>query len=217
LRLLVRKEVWTLSYHAKLLVGALGLLLAVAFPLAVYPFLAQTQPVNSGTMIIEGWVSDSALSQAAAIFVAGHYHKILVLQGSDEADEKYIERTGKRRECNDHAQTLVNYGVPSSSIGTLLYPVTERDRTYHEAEAARDWLIQHSNERSFDVVTVGPHARRSKMMFTKAFGRSVAIGIIALNDPTYDPNHWWRTSEGVRDVLGEVIAYIYAFGRYTWS
>ena len=62
-----------------------------------------------------------------------------------------------------------------------------------------------------------PHARRSKMMFTKVFGKNVAIGIIALNDPLYDPKHWWRTSEGVREVLGEAIAYMYAIARYTWS
>lgn len=26
----------------------------------------------------------------------------------------------------------------------------------------------------------------------------------------YDPRHWWRTSEGVRNVVGESIAYLYA-------
>jgi len=55
------------------------------------------------------------------------------------------------------------------------------------------------------------------MMFTKVFGKNVAIGIIALNDPLYDPKHWWRTSEGVREVLGEAIANMYAIARYTWS
>ena len=36
------------------------------------------------------------------------------------------------------------------------------------------------------------------------------IGIIAIPDPDYDARHWWRYSEGVREILGESIAYLYA-------
>ena len=152
------------------------------------------------------------LSQAAASFDAGRYDRILILRAADE-NERYVESSAA---CNDPAEILASYGVSKPRIGMLLYPKTERDRTYHAAIAARDWLIRHSTEKSFDVVTAGPHARRSRMMFKKAFGKDFEVGIIALNDPAYDPKHWWRTSEGVRDVVGEVIAYIYAEVRYTW-
>jgi hypothetical protein len=47
-------------------------------------------------------------------------------------------------------------------------------------------------------------------MYEKVFGDKVRIGIIAMPDRLYNPAHWWRTSEGVRDVLGETIAYLYA-------
>ena len=213
LRLFVRRETWTLSFPAKLLVLALGLVLAIGFPLEVYPYLAPNDPVHSGTMIIEGWISGGLLSQAAAAFEAGRYDRILILRASDE-DERYVESSAA---CKDPAEILANHGVSKPRIGTLLYPSTERDRTYHAAMAARDWLIRHSTEKSFDVVTAGPHARRSRMMYKKVFGKDFEVGIIALNDPAYDPKHWWRTSEGVRDVLGEVIAYIYAEVRYTWT
>jgi len=213
LRLFVRKETWTLSLPAKLLVLGLGLVLAIGFPLEVYPYLAPTDPVHSGTMIIEGWISNGFLSQAAADFEAGRYDRILILRASDE-DERDVENSAG---CNDPVEKLASYGVSKPRIGTLLYPSTERDRTYHAAIAARDWLNRHSTEKSFDVVTAGPHARRSRMMFRKVFGKDFNVGIIALNDPAYDPQHWWRTSEGVRDVLGEVIAYIYAEVRYTWT
>jgi uncharacterized SAM-binding protein YcdF (DUF218 family) len=214
LYLFVRKETWTLSFPAKLLVLGLGLILAIGFPLEIHPYLAPTAPVHSGTMIIEGWISNSFLSQAAAAFRAGRYQKLLVLQATDDEGERQIGTTAA---CADRTEILASYGVPKPLIGTLLYPATERDRTYHAAIAARDWLTHHSIEDSVDVVTIGPHARRSRMMFKKVFGKSFQVGIIALNDPTYDPKHWWRTSEGVRDVLGEVIAYIYAEVRYTWT
>ncbi|MGA2556129.1 MAG: hypothetical protein ABSG04_07630, partial [Verrucomicrobiota bacterium] len=54
------------------------------------------------------------------------------------------------------------------------------------------------------------HARRSRLLFQKACGDDTKVGVIALDDVGYDPTHWWRTSEGVREVVGEGIAYLYA-------
>jgi len=59
-------------------------------------------------------------------------------------------------------------------------------------------------------MTLGPHARRSRLLFQKAFGKEVKVGVISVEDRDYDPAHWWRSSEGVREVLGEAIAYFYA-------
>jgi hypothetical protein len=36
------------------------------------------------------------------------------------------------------------------------------------------------------------------------------MGVIAAPDQTYDQDHWWRSSNGVRTVLSELIAYLYA-------
>ena len=43
-------------------------------------------------------------------------------------------------------------------------------------------------------------------------------GIVVMDDANldYDAKHWWRSSEGVREVLGEGIAYIYA-KFFFWS
>jgi hypothetical protein len=38
----------------------------------------------------------------------------------------------------------------------------------------------------------------------------VKVGIIAIPTPDYEARRWWRYSEGVRAVLGESIAYLYA-------
>jgi hypothetical protein len=62
----------------------------------------------------------------------------------------------------------------------------------------------------FNLISVGPHARRSRLLFEKAFGREVRVGIIALESQDYDPQHWWRSSMGVRVVTDELIAYSYA-------
>jgi len=63
---------------------------------------------------------------------------------------------------------------------------------------------------SLNVLTQGAHARRTRLLYQKAFGNNVAIGVIAVSNSDYEPTHWWRYSDGVREVIGESIAYIYA-------
>ena len=64
--------------------------------------------------------------------------------------------------------------------------------------------------KSVNVVTEGPHARRSRLLFEKAFGKDVQVGVMSIPSPNYDHKHWWRTSEGVRTMISEVLAYGYA-------
>jgi hypothetical protein len=63
---------------------------------------------------------------------------------------------------------------------------------------------------SVDIVSIGPHARRSRLLYQKALGDKVKVGVIAIEDKRFDPDHWWQSSVGVRSVMGETIAYLYA-------
>jgi hypothetical protein len=54
------------------------------------------------------------------------------------------------------------------------------------------------------------HARRSRLLFQKAFGPGIEVGVIAIRDREYNPRVWWRYSEGVKEVLSEGAAYLYA-------
>jgi hypothetical protein len=40
-------------------------------------------------------------------------------------------------------------------------------------------------------------------------GNTVRVGVLAMDEREYDPVHWWRYSEGVREVLCEGVAYLY--------
>jgi uncharacterized SAM-binding protein YcdF (DUF218 family) len=60
--------------------------------------------------------------------------------------------------------------------------------------------------RSINIVTEATHAHRTRLLFQKALGKHVQVGIIAVPNPDYDKRRWWWYSEGVRDVLGESIA-----------
>ena len=39
-----------------------------------------------------------------------------------------------------------------------------------------------------------------------AFGSRVAVGILAAAPRRYDLDHWWRSSEGAKAVLGELLS-----------
>ena len=55
-----------------------------------------------------------------------------------------------------------------------------------------------------------PMRDERSLLYQKALGKNVTVGIIAVSNPDYDPKDWWRYSDGVREVIGESLAYIYA-------
>ena len=48
------------------------------------------------------------------------------------------------------------------------------------------------------------------MLFQRALGREVSVGIIACVDVSYDAKRWWASSEGIRVTLSELFAYPYS-------
>jgi hypothetical protein len=77
--------------------------------------------------------------------------------------------------------------------------------------ALRNWFIQHGGApKAINLISVGAHARRSRLLFEKAFGGDTRVGVIAVEDRSYDGSHWWKSSAGVRAVLDEMITYSYA-------
>ena len=206
--LLAWREHWTLSRRGKWLLLGIALGMLVAGHWIAYPFLAINRPLRGEALIVEGWISVYTVHQAAAAFAAGHYRRVLVVRPLYEGEPGVIHG----RSAGEYfASVLKRCGVPPEAVETVFFPGGAQDRTYHSALGVRQWLADHGESvKSLDVATQGPHARRSRLLYEKAFGGSARVGVIALEDPSYDGTHWWRTSEGVRDVLGESVAYLYA-------
>jgi hypothetical protein len=81
--------------------------------------------------------------------------------------------------------------------------------------ALREWC--RTNEvvlKDFDVVTLGVHARRSRLLTEQAFPEA-RVGVIPALNEEYEPASWWRYSEGVKEVFSETMAYLYA--RFLFS
>ena len=208
LGLIARRTGWKLTWRGRLLAGLLVLGALWMLQMRIHAFLAVTDQVPADVLIIEGWIPPDTLSQAAEEFRKGGYHQLILLRPILDDTDKY--QSG-RYNGDFMANLLIEDGVPKEEEATLFPIVAQKDRTYHSALVARQWLAEHGMKvKSLDVATLGPHARRSRLMYEQAFGGEVKIGIIALSDREYDPAHWWRSSEGVREVVGETIAYVYA-------
>jgi len=197
-----------LSRSGRLLLLILFVAGVIGFMLGAYPFLAVSDGGDGQVLVVEGWIGGRPIDLAAAAFTQGDYSSVVVVRDVYDGGDKW---TSGRYSADYVAAGLVQQGVPSNQVHTVFCPVVNRDRTYHCALAVRAWLFeQQLTPRSLDVVTLATHARRSRLLYEKAFGPEVDIGAIALPDLSYDPARWWNSSAGVRDVVGEALAYVYA-------
>ena len=88
--------------------------------------------------------------------------------------------------------------------------IIRKDRTYHTALAVKKRFNERGlAKKSIDVASLGVHARRTWLLFEKVFP-SVSVGIISIKSNEYDSTRWWLFSAGVRNVISETVAYLYA-------
>lgn len=202
-----RTQRWGLSGRGWLLSALVILLVGYFAVLNIHPFLAVTHRVNTPVLVVEGWVHRYAIRAGAEEFKKGSYERIFTAGGPIEGG--YIN--DYQTSASVGAEALKKAGISEDVIQMAPSHVIGRDRTYSSAAALRDWLHEHSVAvHSVNVLTEDCHARRTQLLYQKAFGKSVTVGIIAVINPDYDPKHWWRYSDGVREVIGESVAYIYA-------
>jgi uncharacterized SAM-binding protein YcdF (DUF218 family) len=207
LKLLRRQEIWILTWQGWLL--AIGLILLLLFSTVrhIYPWLAVQQPIAADALVIEGWVNDDSLQDAAQEFRSRPYQSIIVTggplpKGFYLMQHKSFAELGKA--------TLMAIGLPVEKIVAVPSPQVKRDRTYTSAVSFRDWLDQNSGKiSSINLISNGVHARRSWLLFQKALGDRVRIGIIATPDRDFEADRWWASSEGFKRVLFELVGYLY--------
>ena len=208
LGLISRQTRWTLTLRGWLFLGFLAALTGATLARTIHPFLAVNAPEHADVLVVEGWVQDYAILAAREEFSSGKYRDVFATGGPlTLAADAYPIRTL----ADLGAWRLQRAGLPAHRVHSIPAPRAMRDRTYASAVALREWLhAQRVSVGRLNIVTEDVHARRTRLLFQAAFGPSTAIGVIAVPNPNYDARQWWRYSEGVRDVLGETISYLYA-------
>jgi uncharacterized SAM-binding protein YcdF (DUF218 family) len=204
-----RRERWSLSWRGRLILALILLVVGVFCIKSAYPFLATTHRVNANALVVEGWIHDYAIRAAVKEFQTNEYQCVFATGGPVVGSGGYINDF--HTSASVGADLLRKNGLASEKVQMVPSRVMDRDRTYGSAIALRDWFAKHSMPvRSVNVLTEDMHARRTRFLFEEALGKNVRVGIIAVPNPDYDARRWWHYSDGVREVIGESIAYIYA-------
>ena len=201
------KPRWGLTWRGRGVIILAITILGFVFVWRIHPFLATSNPVETNVMVVEGWISMPSIQVAVEMFEIDDYEMIYTVGGSilapgTESKRNYAEVT---------AGQFLELGIPADRVEAVFAGEAQRDRTYTSAVALREWFESAGpSVHAFNIVTEGPHSRRSRLMFEAAFPDQVSIGAISIPDYKYDSSRWWRYSEGVKEVISEGAAYLYS-------
>jgi hypothetical protein len=179
-------------------------LLGVAAWLCIFgeSFFSLTRRVPAEVLVVEGWVGDDGMSAAAAEFVRGGYMYIVATGG--ETDQR--EHPSNYAEFAE--QALIRRGIPKDKI--IIAPTGEIDheRTFKSAVAAWRALQKKGiHSKDINVLTLGPHARRSRLVYAKVFAPAARVGVIAWVPSNYETAPWWRSRSRTKCFLKEIVGY----------
>jgi len=205
--LLRRRTVWLPTLWGWLAILLAGAVAATGLLRSLYPFLAVNEPLGASTLVVEGWLTQKELDEAIEVFRKGGYERIVTTGGplhswpETPADSTYAHRS---------ADYLRRHGLGTVPITPAPSPITHQDRTYTSAQMVRAWARRSGLElKKIDVVSRGPHARRSRILYEEAFGPPVQIGILAVRPEDYREEDWWRSSAGARDVAEQALGVLW--------
>jgi uncharacterized SAM-binding protein YcdF (DUF218 family) len=204
-----RRTIPVPNWRGWLLILVIGTAAVIGAGRAVHPFLAETNPIQAEVLIIEGWLADYAIEAGADHFRHGQYQRVYVTGGPVE---KASHMAGFESYATSGAAVLIAAGLAADLVVPVPSNQRYRNRTYAAALALQDHCVSNGIQlRSVTVVTLGTHARRSRLCFRRALGRDVRVGVIAVPSRDYESARWWRYSEGVKSVVSELIALPYAW------
>ena len=202
-----RKEIWVPTWKGWLAIVVTFAALIFGIIRSTAPFLSPTKPVGAPVLVMEGWIPEDGIRHAVRLANENHYALIIT---SGMEIEKGMDVSHYGDYANLGAARLVALGYKGTNIVKVPSPKVPKDRTYHSAVAVHEYLLKNTEYRSLDLLTEGVHARRSWYLFRRACRPEIKVGVIANQSPDFDAKHWWRTSNGVRTVLNEMIGYLYA-------
>lgn len=203
-----RRQCVVPTFRGWLLLFVGSTLIAVILAHGIAPFLAVTDELPGGVLVVEGWAPDYALEATVAEFNRNHYAKLYVTGGPIDQGAPFSEF---KTYAELGAAILLKLGLNTNAVQAVPAPRVRQDRTYASAVSLRTWWREHQpTPTKVNLMTVGTHARRSRLLFEKALGSEVSVGVISIPGKDFETACWWRSSAGFRIVTGETIAYIYA-------
>jgi hypothetical protein len=203
-----KKERWGFTKNGLVVFTAICVSIFFSAIFNIYDFLAISEPIKAEILVVEGWVPDYVLQKAVDDFHRNNI-KLIICSGGPILTGSYLYPFKNYANLTYHR--LIKLGVNESNIVAIETENVKKDRTYQSALAFKKWATNSESEiNSINILTIGTHARRSRFLFQKALGDRIKVGVIGVPEQTFDPKAWWKYSYGVRTVIDETIAYLYA-------
>ncbi|MHC5597723.1 MAG: YdcF family protein [Nostoc sp.] len=209
IKLIKRQEMWTLTAQGWAIAMALIAYLIFFTITHVHSFLAVTSPIKSAeVLVVEGWLPDYAIEKALTEFKNGSYHQVITTGGT-LGKGNYL--TGYNNFAEVSAATFIKLGLEAEKVVAVPTPLVVKDRSYASAAQFHRWLTNSNLQiESINLFSLDVHTRRSWLLFKKLLNPEIKVGVIAAKTQDYASEKWWASSEGVRTVIDEAIAYLYA-------
>jgi len=206
--LIRRREMWAITREGWV-IAIMGSIIAMLLIITnIHPFLAVNAPIKADILVVEGWLPDYAIKSAIAEFKKGEYRQ-LITTGLPLSKGYYLAEYKNYAELA--AATCIALGFDKDKVIAVPAASVVKHRTAASAIALRDWLAASALKvDSINLYSFGTHARRSWNIFKAVLNPDIKVGIIAAEPEDYNPQEWWKSSAGFRNVTGEIIAYIYA-------
>lgn len=204
-RWFARREVLLPTFRGWVLILALLALIGFSAMHQVHRFLSVDHPAEKATvLVVEGWLSEPALDKAVSRFREASYDMVVTTGGPIES---WADIQGFSSFADRAADYLARRGIPAEIVHSVPAPASAQNRTFLSAVALRSWLEQQKlASPDIDLLSGGVHARRSHRLFRLALGPNYRVGILSADPSGYDPAAWWRSSEGAKAVMGELIS-----------
>ncbi len=207
-KLLNKRKRNGLSIYGWLLVVALMVALGIIGVRNAVSFLSAENTLAAKVMVVEGYIPDYAYREILDRFHKENY-SLIVATGTTYDQGFYI--TNIKSSAELIGNSLLYLGFDSTKLAVVAVSEdVQVDRTYHSALVTRNYLRAHHPEIvKINVVSLGPHARRSLYLFEMAYEPEIEVGNIVIPQIGVDEKDWYKTSRGFRTVLDEGIAWLY--------
>jgi len=170
-------------------------------------FLCLTKRQPAEILVVEGWIGRAGVRAAAAEFERGSYRYVVTTGGLTDA-KGWIEPGWSY--ARGAADELLRLGVRQDRIIVAPAADAKSQRTYNSAVAARRALDSFEiRPPALNVFTLGPHARRSRLVYAKVEAPGTKVGVISWVPSIDKAGPWWRSSDRAKALLTETACYMY--------
>jgi hypothetical protein len=193
------------------LLGAFPIIVLLVFPgiwLCIYgeSFFSLTHRLPAEVLVVEGWIANDGLRNAAVEFERGAYQYIVTTGGQTE------DRRSPSNFADIAGQELIRLGVPKDRIIIAPTGEAEYERTFKSAVAAwRALQLKGIHPKALNVFTLSVHARRSRFVYAKVYAPATQVGVIAWTPSDYEAAPWWRSSRRTKCFFKEIVKYPFEF------